>query len=97
MNTGRINLNRNNGEFYPNEITDYEWAREHRHDLLAQYGASIVLIYEKQVVGVGKTLQAAIDDAEKKLPDATPEITPIIELVGQRHPFFRIYPKPAGA
>lgn len=96
MNTQRININRNNGEFYPNELADYEWAREHRAELLSKYGAGVVLIYEKQVVGFGKSLQAALENAEANLSVHSEEITPIIELVGQRHPFFRIYPKPTG-
>ncbi len=90
MDTPRINIRRTPGEFYPNEIADYEWVGQHRPELLDQYGPCVLLVYNRQVVGIGKTIREAKEDAEQKLPREVNEITPIIEFLGHRHSIYRV-------
>jgi hypothetical protein len=63
-----------------------------RQKLLDQYGERVVVIYQEKVIGIGDTYQEAIDDAEHNLPPDIGEITPLVELLGYRHPFFRVRP-----
>jgi len=72
---------------------DFRWVGEHRKELLEKYGTCVILVYQHKVVGKGKTLQEAIDDAERNLPPEIAQITPIIEFLRPRSPFFRIRPK----
>lgn len=90
---GRIKTEHQHGEVYPNVFSDFEWVRENREQLLAEYGERVILVYEKQVVGVGDTQLEAVENAERNLPTDSPVITPIIEMLYRRHPFWRIVPQ----
>ena len=70
----------------PNTFPDFEWVREHRNELLATYGESVILVYEKRVIGAGKTIQEAVEDAERHLPAEVEQVTPITEFLWQRYP-----------
>lgn len=93
MNTERIKIDHQKDEVFPNTWRDFAWAGEHHQALLEQYGICVVLIYEKQVVGKGKTLQAAVEDAEKNLMPDNPPITPIIKFLAPRSRLYRIQDK----
>lgn len=81
------------GETPPNTYADFEWAHEHHEELLGQYGEQIVLVYHQQVIGVGKTLAEAEQDAEQRLDPGIDEvITPVTVLLYRRQPFFRARP-----
>ena len=92
MDTPRIRTSHQYGEVYPNVFSDFEWTREHREELLKTYGECIILVYQKQVIGSGHTLQEAAEDAERNLPPEVGEATPITEFLHHRHPFFRVRP-----
>lgn len=94
MDTARIRLAHARDETPPNTYSDFEWAKEHEKELFAQYGSTIALVYEKKVVGIGATLDEAAQNAEANLPPESGQITPVIILVHQRHPFLRVYPTP---
>jgi hypothetical protein len=76
----------------PNIFTDHDWFRHNEKALLDQYGECCVAVYNEKVIGVGDTYQAAIDDAELHLPPNVGQVTPIIEFLHHRHPFFRVRP-----
>jgi hypothetical protein len=44
------------------------------------------------VIGVGDSLQASLEDAERNLPPDIGKITPIHEWLGRRHPFLCALP-----
>jgi len=94
MNTKRIRISHNANEpAAPNTFPDFDWVREHRNELLATYGESVILVYEKQVIGVGKTIQEAVEDAEKRLPAEIEQVTPITEFLSHPYSFvFRPFP-----
>lgn len=92
MDTPRIRTSHAYGEVYPNVFDDFQWVGEHRNDLLERYGECVMLVYQQQVVGTGKTLQEAIECAERDLPPAIGQITPIIYYLARRHNFFRVRP-----
>ncbi len=91
----RVKISHQYGEVYPNVWDDFAWAREHRQELLETYGECYALIYQHQVIGTGKTLEEAVADAERKLPDEVTQVTPIIEYLRYRHPFMRVRPLPS--
>jgi hypothetical protein len=85
MAASRIVISHQYGEIYPNVPEDFAWAGAHRRELLERYGEGVVLIYHQQVIGSGQTLQAALEDADQRLPSEVEQVTPIIEYLGQRH------------
>lgn len=88
MSTSRIKTSHKKGEVYPNVFSDFDWVAENRDALLEEYGTQIILVYEKQVVGTGKTVIEAAEDAERRLPPDIEEITPITYFLGHK---YRIY------
>jgi hypothetical protein len=77
----RIRTGHKPGEAAPNTWGDFDWARANRMELLETYGEGIVLIFEQQVVGKGKSLPEAIEDAEQHLAPEVESITPVIFFV----------------
>ncbi len=93
MNTSRIRTSHAYGETPANTFSDFEWVREHRGELLEQYGECIILVYEKEVIGIGDTIQEAEENAERNLSPDVEEVTPITEILRHRHPFLRVRPQ----
>ena len=93
MATSRIRLSyARDEETPPNLFTDHDWFRHHQEDLLAKYGECFIVIYHEKVIGVGDTYEMAVKAAENNLPPGVSEITPMVELLRERHPFFRVRP-----
>lgn len=90
MNTARIKLDHQKDEVFANTWSDFAWAGEQHQALLERYGVCIVLIYDKQVVGTGKTVQEAVADAEIHLAPTSPPITPIIKFLAPRSRLYRL-------
>ena len=88
METPRIKTS-HQGEVAPNIYDDFTWIHDHRPELLDQYGTCVILVYQRAVVGTGKTLQEAEEDAERRLPTDSPQITPVIDML-HRPSLFRI-------
>jgi hypothetical protein len=93
MDTSRIRTSHAYGEVYPNVFDDFRWVGEHRDELLEKYGRCVILVYHRQIVGKGATLQEAIDDAEVNLPADVSQITPVIEFLGPHHRLSRVRTK----
>lgn len=93
MTTTRIRLSHAAGEAAPNTFTDFQWVRQNEKQLLEQYGECVILVFEKQVIGTGRTIDAAVADAEQHLSLDHSEVTPILEFLRQRQPFFRVRSK----
>jgi hypothetical protein len=66
----------------PNVFPDFEWSGQNRLALNEKYGDSVIVVYEKQVIGVGKTREEALADAEAHLPENPEIVTPIIRYIG---------------
>jgi hypothetical protein len=92
MSSPRIRTSHAYGEVYPNVWSDFDWVHDHRKELLEKYGEGVVLVYQREVIGFGNTLDEAEEDAERRLPPDVTEVTPIIQYLRHRHPFFRIRP-----
>jgi hypothetical protein len=92
MDTSRIQTSHAKGETPPNTFDDFAWAREHEAELLDQYGECVLMVYEKQVLGSGQTMQEAEADAERNLPPDAQVVTPVTVFLHRRHPFFRVRP-----
>jgi hypothetical protein len=86
----RIQMGTPYGQTPPNTFSDFEWIRENRNELLATYGECSIIVYNKQVLGTGRTYQEAIVDAEKHLPVGTGAITPVHQWIGKRRTIYRI-------
>lgn len=76
-----------------NIFTDHDWFRAHEKELLEKYGECCILIFQEEVIGVGATYDAAIEDAEKNLVAEISLVTPIVEILRYHHPFLRVRPK----
>jgi hypothetical protein len=94
MDTPRIRMSHPYGETPPNIFSDYDWVRRHEQELLEQYGECSIIVYQEQVIGVGDSYQASLEDAERNLPPEVGEITPIHEWIVYRRPFWRVQPRP---
>jgi len=93
MNTKRIRTTHAYGEVSENTWSDFEWVKEHREELLAEYGECTILVFEKKVIGIGETEREAARIAEENLPpDSDVVLTPITYRLARRHPFFRVKP-----
>jgi hypothetical protein len=90
METPRIKISHAYGEMFPNVPSDYEWVFANRPQLLQEYGTCVLLVYEKKVIGKGKTLQEAMEDAERNLPPEEGVVTPVIELLAPRPRLYRV-------
>jgi hypothetical protein len=73
---------------------DFAWARQHRKMLLETYGEQVLLVYHRQVIGVGAFIDEAVADAEKRLPDNVSVVTPIVEFLSYRSPLTRLRAEP---
>lgn len=89
----RIRMTHKYGETPPNVFGDFRWVREHERELLEKYGECSIIVYQQKVIGVGKSYDAAVEDAERNLPPDMKEVTPVHQWLRQRHPFFRVRPK----
>ncbi len=92
MTISRIRLGHADGEVAPNTWSDFDWVHDHEKELLAQYGESIILVYQQQVIGVGHTIDEVLANAEQNLDPSVREVTPITCFLHQRQPFFRVRP-----
>ena len=92
MNVSRIKTDHAYGEVSPNVFGDFDWVHEHREELLEQYGECVILVYQRRVIGVGKTQAEAIQDAERNLPPDVVQVTPITQYLYRRHPILRVRP-----
>ncbi len=90
MSISRIHMEHQHGEVAPNTWGDFEWARKQHHELLAQYGTCVALIYEKKVIGTGATYEEALENAESNLDPAISDATPILYLINHRHRLYRV-------
>ena len=90
--TSRIKMRHAYGETPKNAFTDFDWVRQHEKELLETYGECSLIVYKEQVLGIGATYDAALADAEAKLPSEVEEVTPIHERLRYRHPIFRVLP-----
>jgi hypothetical protein len=96
MATSRIRLSYSRDEKTPpNIFSDHDWVRRNEKRLLDQYGERCIVVFNEEVLGVGDTYEAAVEDAEKNLSPDVDEVTPIVELLHRRHPFLRVRPGPA--
>jgi hypothetical protein len=86
---GRVRVWHHEGEVSPNTWADFEWIRQHRKELLEQYGECMLLVFNQQVTGTGQSLEEAEANAERNAPPEPPEITPVLYLLAHRHPFLR--------
>jgi hypothetical protein len=85
MATSRIQMEQSHGKTPPNVYADFDWIHVHEHELLAEYGECSVIVYQQQVIGVGHTYAAALEDAERRLPPDSPTITPVHQWLGARY------------
>lgn len=66
----------------PNVFPDFEWSGRNRRYLYEKYGDVVLVVYQQQVIGVGRTRDEALADAEAHLPESPEIITPIIRYIG---------------
>ena len=93
MNSSRIRMRDRYGETPANVFSDFDWIHRHKAELLEKYGECSIIVFNQQVIGVGDTYSAALEDAERKLPPDSGEITPVHQELRHRHPFLRVRPK----
>lgn len=87
----RVKTGHEKGVVYPNVWSDFEWARENLAELYAKYGTCVALIYEKQVIGIGQTIEDAEQNAEKELAAEISEVTPITYFINKPENRYRLY------
>jgi hypothetical protein len=74
-----------------NIFSDLNWVSENRLELYKKYGSCVVIVYHKEIIGMGKTRQEALNDAEIHLADDVELITPAIGLVSNPYRVDRFY------
>ncbi len=90
MNSERIHMGHQRGEVAPNTWSDFEWARTHHNELLAQYGTCVALIYQQKIIGTGATYEEALKNAQANLSPEISDVTPILYLINHRHRIYRV-------
>ena len=89
----RIRMGHPYGQTPPNTYSDFDWIRRHEQELLEKYGEYSIIVYQQQVIGVGPTYAAALENAERNLAPATGEITPVHQWLCHRNPMLRVHPR----
>jgi hypothetical protein len=64
---------------------DLAWVSDNRLDLYQKYGRCYVLVYQEEIIGTGKTIDEAIQDADSRLSPEIELITPAIGSVFNPH------------
>lgn len=64
-----------------NIFSDLKWVSENRIELYKKYGSCVVVVYHKEIIGMGKTEHEAMQDAESRLPEDVILITPAIGYI----------------
>jgi hypothetical protein len=90
MTTSRVHMGHQKGEVAPNTWGDFEWARAHHNELLAEYGTCVALIYQQKIIGTGATYEEALENAEANLAPEISDATPILYLINHRHRLYRV-------
>jgi hypothetical protein len=68
-----------------NVFPDFEWSGQNRIALNEKYGDVVIVVYQKEVIGVGKSYDEALADAEVHLPESPEIITPIVRYIGSQY------------
>ena len=76
-----------------NIFSDLKWVSENRVELYKKYGSCVVVVYHKEIIGMGQTHSEALNDAESRLPDDVELITPAIGYVSNPYRVGRFYLK----
>ncbi len=88
----RIRTSRKREEPTPSHIfTDHDWVRNNEEALIEQYGECYMIVYHERVLGVGKTREEAVQNAERKLPAEMGEIQVMVERIGRHFGIARVY------
>lgn len=90
MNTSRIQTGHPHGNTPTNTRSDLNWIHDHEDELLAQYGETMILVFEQKVIGVGQTYSEMVENAEQNLPPEITVATPVTYFLHSRQPFFRV-------
>src|SRR5258708_40221503 len=72
-----IRMGHEYGQTPPNVYGDFDWIRHHEPELREKYGECSIIVYKHQVIGVGRTYAAALENSEGNLPPQAEEITPV--------------------
>jgi hypothetical protein len=70
-------------------IADHDWVHVHRDELIDKYGETYVIVYQQKVLGVGKSREEALTNAERNLAPDIDQIAVMVEWVGHRRPLLR--------
>lgn len=85
MKTRRLRTGGPAGEPIPRQIIeDHEWVQDHRDELIEQYGQCYLIVYKQQVLGIGRTHDEALDNAEKNLSPEIDDLPVMVEWIGRR-------------
>jgi hypothetical protein len=64
-----------------NIFPDLNWVSDNRLSLYKKYGEVVVVVYQKEVIGLGQDYDAALADAEAHLSDDVEVITPVVGYI----------------
>lgn len=76
-----------------NIFPDLTWISDNRLSLYKKYGEAVVVVYQKEVIGIGQDYDAALADAEAHLADEVEYITPVIGYVSNPYKLGHFYRK----
>jgi hypothetical protein len=68
-----------------NVFPDLNWVSDNRVALHKKYGDAVIVVYQKEIIGIGQDYDAALADAEAHLADDIELITPVIGYVTNPH------------
>jgi hypothetical protein len=64
-----------------NVFPDLNWVSDNRVALHKKYGDAVIVVYQKEIIGIGQDYDEALADAESKLDPDIDLITPAIGSV----------------
>lgn len=92
MMSSRIQIAFPKDEPMPDNIfPDLNWVSDNRLELYKKYGSCVVVVYHQEIIGMGKTRQEALSDAESHLSDDVELITPVVEYISNPHRIGHFY------
>ena len=92
--SSRIQIAFPRGEAMPaNIFPDLNWVSDNRLALYKKYGESVVVVFQKKVIGIGQDYDTALADAEAHLAENVEQITPVIGYVSNPYRLGHFYRK----
>ena len=91
--SSRIKITFPENEKPANILSDLNWVSDNRSALYKKYGEVVIVVYEKEVIGIGQDYDEALADAETHVNANVEFITPVVGYISNPNRIGHFYRK----